>query len=102
MRQLTQLMSQNTELMTQLEEANSSLASSQELCTDLEVRMRQAPTMPVANAAKVFIWKTSHHIPTARYRMRDVVMKHLRQQLMENPLAFPPIMQQSMKQRLSN
>ena len=35
--QLTQLMSQNTELMTQLDEANSSLASSQELCNDLEV-----------------------------------------------------------------
>ncbi len=38
-RQLTQLLSQNTELMTQLEEANSSLASSQELCTDLEVNL---------------------------------------------------------------
>ena len=36
-RQLTQLMSQNTELMAQLDEANSSLASSQELCGDLEV-----------------------------------------------------------------
>lgn len=36
-RQLTQLMSQNTELMAQLDEATSSLASSQELCGDLEV-----------------------------------------------------------------
>lgn len=39
-RQLTQLLSQNTELMTQLDEANSSLASSQELCGDLEVSIR--------------------------------------------------------------